>query len=198
MLFLPLAYAALVLASPIEPQVHEITERDLIARDPTFETIFPGLYFEPAFSCGQDFVFSTTDASFDARDLLTAAYDSVAAYDGPFEQFFGKGWDQGAAVTNQYAAAIWGNVNASQSYPFVGDPSGRFVPTRQLGINCKEVVAPGRCGIVGRRVLAYVIQASGDSGPQMTICPDLYDKTYVNDLLSPPLDLPLVLHTHLA
>ena len=172
MLLLLLAWTAYVSATPIQPHVTELTARDL-----TFESIFPGLDFYPAFACGEDFVYSTTDASYDARSLLNAAYDSQAAYDGPFEQFFGKGWDGGSAVTNQYAKAIWGNVNASRSYPFVGDPSGRFISTRQLGINCKEVVAPGRCGIPGRRVLAYVIQASGDSGPQMTICPDLYDKT---------------------
>ena len=174
MLLLLLAYAALVLATPIEPQVREITARDL-----TFASIFPGLDFSPAFRCGEDFIYSTTDASYDARSLLNAAYNSQAAYDGPFEQYFGKGWDRGSAVTNQYAQAIWGNVNASRTYPFNGDPSGRFIRTRQLGINCKEVVVPDRCGVPGRRVLAYVIQASADSGPQMTICPDLYDKTCV-------------------
>lgn len=66
-------------------------------------------------------------------------------------------------------------MNASSTYPRVGDPKGRFRQAYQLSIRCKETIVIPQCGIPGRRVLAYVIQGSGEMGPQVTFCPDFFD-----------------------
>ena len=173
MLISILALANLAATSPVQPPGGKVVT-EIMQRDLTFRSIFPGLDWFPAYKCGESWVYDVKDAVYDARTLLNAAYNSPAAYDGPFEQFFYKGWDNGQN-NERYVTEIWGNVNASRSYPFVGDPKGRNRPRYQLGINCKETVAPGRCGDPKTRVLAYIIQASGESGPQMTICPDTFN-----------------------
>ena len=86
----------------------------------------------------------------------------------------GSGWNSNEK-NQKYVADIWANIKASKDYPFIGDAKGRFRQQWQLGINCVEVVAPGRCGNPKERVGAYVIQASGEQGPQMTVCPDIFD-----------------------
>lgn len=80
--------------------------------------------------------------------------------------------------TQGYVEDIWQNMNASFTYPRVGDPKGRFRQAYQLSIRCKETVSRPHCGISGRRVLAYVIQGSGETGPQVSFCPDFFDPTW--------------------
>ena len=71
-------------------------------------------------------------------------------------------------------------MQASITYPRKGDAKGRFRQVYQLSIRCKETVARPRCGIPGRRVMVYVIQGSGEEGPQVTICPDFFNKSIPN------------------
>ena len=82
--------------------------------------------------------------------------------------------------TQNFAEDIWQNMNASVTYPRIGDAKGRFRKAWQLAIRCRETVAKAQCGVPGRRVLAYVIQGSGEDGPQVSFCPDFFDPTIPN------------------
>ena len=101
------------------------------------------------------------------RKILT----SKPAQDGPFEEFFGSGWSS----YSKHLDDIWGNINASTHYPWVGDRKGRFRPAYQLSVNCKETAQKPRCNVPGRNTNAYILPQYGDAGAQLTICPALFD-----------------------
>lgn len=138
---------------------------------PWVTDVTPGLNWKTASDCGTQFVLNAYYAMAEAHYLGLAAYNSEALFDGPFAQFFGSGWDTSGSATEN----IWGNINASITYPWKGDRKGRFRPGYQLSVNCKDVVPYTRCSQSGRTVLAYVTAPEGETGPQLSICPVLFN-----------------------
>ncbi|KAL8839559.1 MAG: hypothetical protein Q9176_004420 [Flavoplaca citrina] len=152
---------------------------------PWVTDVTPGLNWATAADCGNKFILNTYYAIGEAQTLDLAAYHSKSIYDGPFEQFFGRGWDRHP----KSAEDIFGNINASTWYPWRGDKQGRTTQQFQLSIRCKEMSGYQRCLDPNRLVLAYVTAGYGDLGDQLTICPVLFDPSKSSRRSVPPRSL---------
>ncbi|KAL8882153.1 MAG: hypothetical protein Q9192_007636, partial [Flavoplaca navasiana] len=152
---------------------------------PWVTDVTPGLNWATAADCGDKFILNTYYAIGEAQTLGLAAYHSKSIYDGPFEQFFGRGWDRHP----KSAEDIFGNINASTWYPWRGDKQGRTSQRFQLSIRCKEMSGYQRCLDPNRLVLAYVTAGYGQLGDQLTICPVLFDPSKSSRRRVPPRSL---------
>ncbi|KAL9035616.1 MAG: hypothetical protein Q9180_004769 [Flavoplaca navasiana] len=152
---------------------------------PWVTDVTPGLNWATAADCGNEFILNTYYAMGEAQTLGLAAYHSKSIYDGPFEQFFGRGWDRHP----KSAEDIFGNINASTWYPWRGDKQGRTSQRFQLSIRCKEMSGYQRCLDPNRLVLAYVTAGYGELGDQLTICPVLFDPSKSSRRRVPPRSL---------